>query len=296
MTVRNMTASALAVIVVISLVSVLFYPSIQDFMRTNPFWNGLRDSSQEFNITWKDSLSGISQNPESITLIAIPYVVYSQSDLEEIETFVKHGGLLFLLDDYGYGNTLLEQMGLQARFSGRPLLDPLFCYKNQWLPRVTDFSPALAEAGIQAIVLNHGTALLGVNKDQALAWSSESSFLDLNNNGGNESDESHGPFPVAAVSRFGNGTILLLSDPSILINSMVGQDNNSSFVAYLMNNYGQGRQILTDVSHLPKAPLDESKQRLSQTRERISHPYSVVTMLGIVVLLVLRPWPRKGAN
>ena len=296
MTVRNMTASALAVIVVISLVSVWFYPSIQDFMRTNPFWNGLRDFTRASNVTWTDSLSGMTQNPESITLIAIPYVAYSQSDLEEIETFVGHGGLLFLLDDYGYGNTLLEQMGLQARFSGHPLLDPLFCYKNQWLPRITDFSPKVAEAGVEAICLNHGTALLGVNKDQALAWSSASSFLDLNNNGGNESDEPQGPFAVAAVSKFGNGTILLLSDPSILINSMVGKDSNSSFVAYLMKNYGQNRQIMTDISHLPKAPLDESKQGLSQTRERIAHPYSVMTMLGVAVFLVLRPWPRKETS
>ena len=296
MTVRNLTASVLAIVVIISLVSVWFYPSIQDFMRTNPFWNGLRDFSREFDVTWTDSLSDISQNPENKALIAIPYTPYNQSDLEEIDRFVQDGGLLFLLDDYGYGNTLLEQMGLQARFSGRPLLDPLFCYKNQWLPRVTDFSPALAEAGIQAIALNHGTALLGVDEDKVLAWSSESSFLDLNNDGGIVSDEQRGPFPVAAVSRFGNGTILLLSDPSILINSMVDKDNNDSFVEYLMKNYGQSRQILTDVSHLPKAPLDESKQRLSQTRERVAHPYSVVTMLGIVVLLVLGPWPRKEAG
>ena len=294
MSVRNVTAVALALVVLVSLVSVWFYPSIQDFMQTNPFWNGLRDVSAEFDATMEESVSEATRQPESSTLVIIPYTPYDQEYMATIEGFVGNGGFLLLLDDYGYGNSLLEQLGLKARFSGRPLLDPLFCYKNQWLPRVTDFDADVAEAGIEAVVLNHGTALLEV--DQALAWSSESSFLDLNDNGLADEYEPQGPFPVAAVLRLGGGTVLVISDPSILINSMVGRDNNRSFLKYLVERYGEGREIFVDVSHLPRAPLDESKLRLTQTRERIAHPYSIVALVGLVVLLVLRPWQRKGAT
>lgn len=296
MNVRSVAAIALALVVIISLVAIWFYPSIQDFMRANPFWNGLRDSSRELDVTWTDSQSDISRNSENTVLVAIPYAPYEQGYLEEVESFVKDGGLLLLLDDYGYGNTLLEEMGVEARFSGRPLLDPLFSYKNEWLPRVIDFQPELMEAGIEAVVLNHGTALLGIDSTQALAWSSESSFLDLNENGVIDEEEPQGPFPVASVSKLGNGTILLLSDPSILINSMVDRDDNRAFIEHLIQRYGEGREILADVSHLPRAPLDESKLRLSQTRERMAHPFSVGIMLGMVVFLVLRPWQRKGAS
>ncbi|MBI4294886.1 MAG: hypothetical protein HY669_01815 [Chloroflexi bacterium] len=293
MTVRNVAAVSLAIVVIISLVSIWFYPSIQDFMLANPFWNGLRSFSREFNATWINSLPGVSRNPQATTLIAIPYAPYSQGDAREVERFVRDGGLLVLLDDYGYGNSLLSELGLPARFSGRPLLDPLFSYRNEWLPRITDFYPELAEADIKAIVLNHGTALVSVDSAQVLARSSPSSFLDVNGNGVKDKEEPQGPFPVAAVSRLGNGTVLLVSDPSILVNSMVGRDDNRAFLNHLINRYGQGSNVLVDISHLPKAPLDESKLRLIQTRQRIAHPYSIAAMLGVVILLVLRPLSRR---
>jgi len=296
MIVRNVTAIALAVAAIISLVSVWFYPSIQDFMQTNPFWNGLRDFSAEFDVTLTESPSDISKKPESTALIIIPYSPYHEDYLEDIEDFVQHGGFLLLFDDYGYGNTILEHLGLETRFSGRSLLDPLFCYKNQWLPRVTHFSTELADADIEAVVLNHGTALSGVDSTKALAWSSDSSFLDLNENDSLDEGEPGGPFPIAAVTRLGNGTVLILSDPSISINSMVGRDNNHDFLEHLIQEYGQGRELLADISRLPKTPLDESKLRLSQTKERIEHPYSVMAVLGTVVFLIFRPWQRKGAN
>ncbi len=296
MTMRSIIALALALVVIISLVSIWFYPSIQDFMRTNPFWNGIKDFSDEFDATWTESLLDSTQNPESTTLIIIPYSIYKQDDLQEINRFVREGGVLLLLDDYGYGNTLLEQFGLEARFSGNPMVDPLFCYKNEWLPRITDFHPEVTQAGIESVVLNHGTALLEVDSTQVLAMSSESSYLDLNGNTILDDGEPQGPFPVATVSILGDGTVLLLSDPSILINSMVGRDNNHNFLDYIIMQYGQDRELLMDISHLPKSPLDDSKSTLTQTRERIAHPYSVVVVMGIVVSLFLRPWQREEAS
>lgn len=293
MSVRSLMVVALALVVVVSLAGVWFYPSLQDFMLANPFWNGLRDFTTEFNATWVDSLSGISRNPKTATLVAIPYLDYAPADLEEVHRFVQEGGLLLLLDDYGYGNSLLHQMGLPVKFSGLPLLDPLFDYRNEKLPRITDFNAELAGGDVRAVVLNHGTALEGVDPARVLAWSSPSSFIDLNQNGVYNKEELKGPFPVAAKYRLGDGTALLLSDPSILVNSMVGRDDNRAFLKHLFDQYGPGREILVDVAHLPKTPLDESKLRLTQARKRVAHPYSVAAILGVVVFLALTPLQRR---
>ena len=296
MTARSVVGVTLALVIMISLAGIWFYPSIQDFMQANSFWNGVKYFSDEFEVTWTDSLSGLSPNAEDTTLIVIPYTAYNRQSLEEVDEFVRNGGLLLLLDDYGYGNSLLERLGLETRFSGNPLLDPLFCYKNEWLPRITDFDSGIKQAGIQAIVFNHGTALLGVDSTRVLASSSESSFLDLNRNSVLDDGEPQGPFPVAAVSPLDDGMVFLISDPSILINSMVGRDDNHTFIDFIIEQYGQDRELLTDISHMPKTPLDESKSSLIQTRERIAHPYSVVLVTGIVVSLVLRPWKREEAG
>lgn len=293
MTLRSLMGIALGLVVIVSLVSIWFYPSIQDFMLANPFWNGLRDFSKEFDVRWIDSLSGVSQEPEGTALVVIPYVEYDQEELGEMVTFVEGGGLLVLLDDYGYGNSILEAMGLQARFAGEPLLDPLYNYRNQWLPRVTDFDGGLAGAGVGLVVLNHGTALLGVSARQVRAWSSGSSYLDRNGNESPDPGEEHGPFAVAAVLPVGRGSLLLLSDPSILINSMVERDDNGAFLERLLLEYGPERDRLVDVSHLPRAPLDQSKLRLQQARERMAHPYSVAFLLGAIVVIVLPQWRRR---
>ncbi len=296
MNVRNVAGLALSLVVITSLLTIWFYPSIQDFMKANPFWNGLSDFSSDLDVVWTESLADAIEDPENAVLVEIPYAQYDENDLERIEGFVLNGGVLILADDYGCGNEVTERLGLTAKFSGKPLLDPLFCYRNKWLPRVTDFSTELAEAGIETVVLNHATALLDVDSERVLAWSSESGFLDFDEDGTDDVGEPKGSLPIAAVLPVGSGTVILLSDPSILINSMVDRDDNRAFVAYLAETYGFGRQISIDVSRLPKAPLDEGKAGLGKARERISHPYSVVAMMGMAVFLVLRPWHKKEAS
>ncbi len=296
MKVHNIIAIAMAVVVVVSMLTIWFYPSIQDFMMTNPFWNGLRDFSDDMDVRQTESLAEACSSPTDTVLMEIPYASYEESDLVQIETFVNEGGTLLLADDYGYGNSVLEWLELEVRFSGQALLDPLLCHKNQWLPRITDFSADLDGTGIEAIVFNHGTALLNTDVESCVAWSSESSFLDIDENGKNGSDDQKGPLPVIAKYPIGKGNVLLLSDPSVLINSMVDRDDNRAFIDHILKIYGKERQITADTSRLPQAPLDESKRAMTKSRERISHPYSVVAMLGLVVFITFKPWQMKEDN
>ena len=296
MTLRRVLTIALGLVLIVSMVSIWFYSSIEDFMQANPFWNGLRDFSLEQNAEWVDSLSTIPDDPGGTTLIAIAYAPYDREDLEAIEAFVRGGGLLMLLDDYGHGNDVLGALGLQARFSGEPLLDPLYAYKNARLPRVIDFESGLADAGVQAVVLNHATALAGLEAPEARAWSSATSFLDSNDSGEFDEGELRGPFAIAAVLPLGQGVITLVSDPSVMVNSMIGRDDNHAFLEYLLGQHGTGNEVLVDVSHLTKTPLDQSKLSLEHARERMAHPYSVAALLGVVVLLALPPWTRRKPN
>ena len=113
-------------------------------------------------------------------MLSIPYLEYSNTELKSIEQFVDDGGTLLLMDDYGYGNSLLEYLDLDVRFSNRPLLDPLFCFKNQRMPKITDFSTEVQENNINIMVLNHATTLANTVDVEVIAWSSDTSFLDMN--------------------------------------------------------------------------------------------------------------------
>ena len=294
MRVSSVLFIVITLVLAISLLCIWFYPSIQDYMASNSMWNGIRDFSGEFGVDDIDSLDELPDLPEGIVLISIPYLEFSNDDLANIKQFVLGGGTLLLLDDYGYGNSVLEYFDASVRFSNEPLLDPLFCYKNQWLPRVTDFSPDISESNINVVVLNHATALSNTVASETIAWSSGSSFLDTNESGTLDQDELNGPFPIAVQFRLGEGTVAVASDPSIMINSMVGRDDNYAFMQYLINLNGEPESILIDYSHLTKTPLDTSKMGLRSGREMLSSPYAMVGIMFLIFVVVSRITLRKG--
>jgi len=292
--VSSILFAVVVLILVISLLSIWFYPSVQDFMASNTMWNGINEFSNEFSANQIDSLDDLPDLPEKAVLVAIPYLDYNDDELSKMKRFVDNGGTLLLMDDYGYGNSVLAYLGVSARFTNKPLLDPLFSYKNQSIPRITDFSLEVKESGIDVIMLNHATTLTNVIEPEAIAWSSSASFLDINENKSWDEGEPKGPFAVAAEFRLGKGTVALVSDPSIVINTMVGRDDNYDFIRYLTRHKGEGKGILVDSSHLTKAPLDISKTRLIDTREVLSSPYALLGITAMIFIVVSRYTLKKG--
>jgi hypothetical protein len=292
--ISNLIFMVLALVLITSLASIWLVPSVQDFMAANTMWNGLRDFSDQFGAKSIDSLGSLPDQPGKEVLVAIPYTLYSTTDLSRLKQFVENGGTLLVADDFGYGNGILAYIGLEARFDGSILLDPLFCYKNENLPRITDFSSKVKESGVDAVVFNHGTALSYVSDTQTLAWSSSASFLDANQNGVWDIGEAKGPFAVAAEFSLGKGSVELVSDPSLIINSMVEKNDNLKFVQYLMGRNGTPGSILVDRSHLDKTPLDVSKTRLISAREVLSGPYVLLGITALVFVVVTRYTFRRG--
>ncbi len=283
--------SVMVGVIIISIICIWFFPSVQDFMLGNSFWNGLKVFCAEFKVNNLDSLNKLPTLPQGKVLLSIPYLPYSEEELAGLLRFVTQGGTLLLMDDYGYGNSILEYFGLQARFSGSPLLDPLFCYKNPWLPRITDFSAEVKESGIEVVTLNHATALTGVENSQVLAWSSSHSFLDFDESESRSADEPLGPFPIAARIKYGKGRLALVADPSIIINSMIGKDDNHKFIKFLIGE--NAKEILIDRSHLGKSPLDKSKIRLASAREIFSRPFPLLGLVALIFIAVSRYVLRK---
>ncbi len=64
MRVSSVIFSVIALVLVISLLSIWFYPSIQDFMASNTMWNGIKSFSSEFDAENIDSLDELPNLPE----------------------------------------------------------------------------------------------------------------------------------------------------------------------------------------------------------------------------------------
>jgi len=224
-------------------------------------------------------------------LIVIPYLDFTEAELDKLKDYVLKGGTLLILDDYGYGNKILEYFGLSQRFSGAPLLDPLFNYKNKQFPKVMDFTPEIE--GVEGILLNHASSLSGVSEEEVLAWSSQFSFLDLDNNSAWDEGEPMGPLPVAAHIKLSEGNIVLVADPSILINSMDMEDNYR-FIKKLIEIENPNPVVFIDQSHLPGAALDEAKGVLATVQANLRTPLGTIGLIAVILILILRPvWRRR---
>ncbi len=268
-----------------------FFPINDDFRIENPFWNGCRDIKADVTLGTLESLTSLPDLPPESTVILVPYSEFSLEELDEIKSFVASGGRLVIADDYGCGNQVLEYLGLAARFSGQPMLDPLHCYKNSRLPVIYHFKQDSLTASIFSLTLNHATCLENVAVNDALAVSSSFSFLDNNGNGKWDQGENTGPLPVMSRQTLGKGSVVLISDPSVLINSMEGMEGNHQFLVNLVKSSKE--QAVIDQSHLPPSNLTETKSVLEVVREAIREPFHALGVIALVVIVITIPVWRK---
>lgn len=291
--VRTNLLLAVAIGVVLALaVIVWFYPSPSDFLDTNPSWNGTRGFLKALQARPVRGLADFKGDPSRTALLLIPYEPFSRGELASLRDFVAEGGTLVVLDDYGQGNQVLAFLGVEARFSGQPLLDPAFAYTNEWLPTIPVPGSDVSDAG--ALVLNHATALLRVPEPAILAQSSSFSFLDVDgNNMWDPPDEPRGPLPVAAHLPLGQGTLVLVADPSIVINSM-NMAGNYSFIERIKGT----RELLLDESHLPRPEsVDLARTVLGSARRILATPLGGLALVLAILAPTLWPlWRNKGGK
>jgi hypothetical protein len=287
----------LVMVITISMLSLVwFYPPNGDFRAENPFWNGLSTINSKTQLTMISSYDNLTANTKGTALLIVPYEPFSASELTQLDNYVSNGGTLVIFDDYGFGNQILSKVGLNLRFTGEQLLDPLFNYKNKWIPKITDFTSTPIATNVSSIVFNHATSLNDTSGSTIAAYSSKFSFTDLNNDGSWDNNEPNGPFPVIAYTKVGEGYVIAVADPSILINSMIGLDDNLQFIQNVAGLASANPKILIDQSHLPISPLDNAKADLAFVYNFISSPAGTLSLIVVILVLSLHSIWRKGVR
>jgi hypothetical protein len=287
-------ALMMLLVVLALLVIVWFYPPTGDFRVDNPFWNGLSTFDNQPQVVSLSSLGYLPSSGKETALLIVPYVQLSEVELSQVRNYVSSGGILVLSDDYGFGNQVLDGLGLNMRFSGQPLLDPLFDYRNKWLPKITDFVSTPLAANVSSIIFNHATALSIASDASVVAYSSSFSFLDANENGIWDSGELTGPFPVVAYATVGQGYVIAIADPSLFINSMINLDDNLQFTSNVFSIESGTQRIFVDQAHLPETPLDEAKMTLALVYGVVTSPIGTLSLIIVILALSLKPIWRSG--
>jgi hypothetical protein len=254
-----------AIVVVAFLISVpLLNTTKEDFSTYNTAWNGASDakalaSSDGYTTRSVFALSEIGSG-DGVLFMLNPNssVSFSASDASTLQSFVKNGGVLVLANDFGNGNAALSGLGVSAaRFNGSLLEDNVSKGVDAAHPLITDVNASGITAGVHELYFNYGTALdvSGTNVT-VLARSAPTSYLSTSASA--NLSATTGAHPVLATFTYGDGRIVLLSDPSVFINDMLGQADNQQLLTSMFANLTGGNTaapIMFDESHRASAPV-----------------------------------------
>jgi hypothetical protein len=196
-------------------------------------------------------LTTIDLDPDANALVIIgPTKAFTSAEGAHVSEFVRAGGELLLADDFGTGNSLLQGIGATSRFSGDLVVD-LAYDKQPEFSVLFDLRTDPLTKNVSTLLLNYPSSLsINTTTTEAVAYSSIASWLDTNGNRLQEWGEPRGPFPMIARERMGAGSILLISDPSVLINGMRDNMDNGVFGTNVIDEVCAGRTaVYFDESH-----------------------------------------------
>jgi len=281
--------------------------------------NDLEDA--KFTISHTSSspiyLREIDEPENSIFIIAGLEREYTSIELDAISSFLSRGGNVILADDFGYGNSVLENLKIKLDYYG------FFNYENyeigykllnkQVVDVEYDRDPNFLRVGTKntyvhfELVMNAPSGFIENDEVESLttqhlknveilAQSSSISWLDSNGNFSRDVGEKQGPFPLilkfSISSYFDNGesTLILISDPSILINEMWGLADNREFIlSEILQILPGGGEIIFDESvHLTEnAAVEITNGYYIFFIYIISHPLSIFLVEFLLLFLLI---------
>jgi hypothetical protein len=137
-------------------------------------------------------------------------------DVDELSKFMRAGGRVVMLDDFGRGDSLLRHFGMERVASPRRPAE--FLRRNPQLALAEPASAHPVVSDVSRVVTNHPTGL---------SHPDLSPVLKIRGNG--EPD-----VIVAVAGAVGQGRLLAVGDPSIVMNSMLRYGGNKAFARGLV--------------------------------------------------------------
>jgi len=228
----------------------------EEFSRYNMQWNGTSQffgSRAGMDATEIRQISDLAGRTGSFLLIIAPERPFDDRESREVHDFLTQGNVVFLADETGAGNTLLEGLDSEIRVFPANLTSMERQYGDPSSVLAHPSSPDPLNTGITSLVLNSPSYTKGgtpVFTTSLLTWA------DDNGNGRIDETEGLGRYTILSREYMGEGTLYVLSDPSVFINGMqdAGREN-SVFLGRLAGHYGPDLLIEQDHSSTAKADL-----------------------------------------
>ena len=247
-----------ALLIVIAAVTLTMHLSTTDieFSRFNREWTGTSEFFDQLEAHGAEDVgvpADLVTRNDTLLLIIAPNTSFSTGDISSLKDFLSNGNTLFIADETGSANGLLEGLGSTIRINPGDISSIEMDLADYWLvigyPRHDD--PLLAN--VSALTLNGPSAVSGGN---LLVTTSLFSWDDKNENYYPDKDEPFSSFGILSRDSVGNSTLYVLSDPSIFINGMMDIPLSSDNDAFIRNLLSSHPAILVEQSYSLTASTD----------------------------------------
>jgi hypothetical protein len=284
--------AGLVLLVALILLVVHLSSNEDEFSRYNEGWNGTSaffSSLDRHRVVMVSEPGELSPYRSGATLLIIaPRRSPTDSELQAYRSFLDQGNTIILTDDFGTGNQILA--GLTSRISISP--GPVASLDREYAdPYSVVVYPSADESllnGTGSLLLNAPASLDG---GTPLLRTSLFSWIDEDGNRHLSKGEVLGIFTVMAKENNGQGTLIVLSDPSVFINAMADAGESGDNPRFLAHVRESGSPLLIDQMN--------SRTRDAEGLGEILHVIKTTLLIvllgtGIVVLLVAGAWKRKS--
>ena len=231
---------------------------------------------------------------DSAIMIIGPAIDFDKEEASYIDDYMRRGGIVLLADDVGTGNQLLSGLKDTTTRIGGDIIADLSFDKQPEFGVTTNFTDHNITKGINRLLMNYPSTVIPSVRCISLINSSEASWLDINGNDDIDPDESLGPFNIMTIERYGRGSLIVLSEPSLLINQMRNKFNNSVLVDNLIEFMTEDRSTLViDEYHRDSA---NPVQITTNFVKRMDFASKIGILVGITALFILisTPYPRRA--
>ena len=218
-------------------------------------------------------------------------------DVDELSKFMRAGGRVVLLDDFGRGEALLRHFGMDRVPAPRHPAESLRKNPNLALAEPASAHPVVAD--VQRVVTNHPTGLSHPDLSPVLKIRAMPGESDVT---------------VAVAGAVGQGRLLAVGDPSIVMNSMMRYAGNKAFAKGLVRysvdhdpfRKGGGRVFIASGTFDQKGSyggeeswIDEAMHALRDLFESIRRdglPPALAYVLAVAIGLALVVWVGSRAG
>ena len=286
---KTVAIAATASIIAVLALSITL-PSSDDYMPDNPYWNGQNIFSKTVNATFTDPKT-IPLEPEKTTLFIIsPEKNITEDHTIMLKNFVESGGTVVLMDETGKINPILEELNVGVKIEPYQIMDPLYYYRSWKLPKITNINPTTQTTkNVTSIVTNIPSAIKieNIQNIKVLAYTSYFSYMDLDGNEQPSKEDPVGPFSIAVEKSYGEGKIIVISDSSLFINSIIELGDNKK----LLENIVGEKKAIVDTSLWNPTAHSRLKAFTQQAYNIISAPeikYTIIAGIAAITYITVR--------